>query len=441
MKSKIDEIKNKYPWTEEDDQQLKGAKVSQLFKEEEEDPEDSNLEEQADMAREEIIALESDFKNNPARFIEDMIDRTIQFVNAFSDRGATQEDKLKVWPDYEKYTEDYIKVRVLQQRKFLSEQLPALVVNYYSGEKTLDNYSDLTSKLLKSIAYPTDKVTKKTFSNEITTLDNTASAIDVGKGALTYAYVSFTGKDPEKDPTLKISTKFDYTDLLVLSIIGTFYDVEGGSIIVSPEDILKNLTGNKNAQVKEEGQQKNNIIRSMEKMTTAYIWLDITDEVRKKRLTRDKYVWKKRIIETETIYITKNNTTDIRWVIKERPILHCLAMERNQIQRIPLCFLNTPVNKNKTTTEIQGFLLDRIFMYSSNPKLRPWITFESIYEAADISHLSGASLRNKKSDVKSFSIKMLDFWKENGLIDGYSLYPEDPKIKRKKGLKIHVKTK
>ena len=99
-----------------------------------------------------------------------------------------------------------------------------------------------------------------------------------------------------------------------------------------------------------------------------------------------------------------------------KPILYRYANAKNMIIRTPTHLLNTPVNKTPDHIILQAYLERRIAIMR-NSKLSNVITFSGILEQLKKSDLA----RIEKKRIVDTIIKILDFWKKEGMIKGYTV--------------------
>lgn len=101
------------------------------------------------------------------------------------------------------------------------------------------------------------------------------------------------------------------------------------------------------------------------------------------------------------------------------PPLYEYASRKNQIGRVDIKLLNSPINKSEEVITLQGYLTRRV-LAMKNGRLSPTIIYETIYKQLDVSAASDGALRKKKAKVREQAKKILDYWKAQHFITGYS---------------------
>lgn len=112
--------------------------------------------------------------------------------------------------------------------------------------------------------------------------------------------------------------------------------------------------------------------------------------------------------------------------IAEKPILQTYAEIMNQIDRYPRILQNTPVNKTPETLVLQNLLLDHI---NAIPNISNHIRYDTLWDLIKIQAKTPAALRKKKTVLRGYIHKMLDYWKGTGFITGWK--------EEKKGNVVH----
>ena len=93
--------------------------------------------------------------------------------------------------------------------------------------------------------------------------------------------------------------------------------------------------------------------------------------------------------------------------------------KKDQIGRLDIRLLNSPVNKNEENITLQGYLYRRILsMKGSN--LSKTIVYDTVYKQLEVSAKSDGGLRKKKHKVRETAKTIFEYWKEQGFISGYS---------------------
>lgn len=107
------------------------------------------------------------------------------------------------------------------------------------------------------------------------------------------------------------------------------------------------------------------------------------------------------------------------WEMYNLPIFYRYAKAKNQVAATPMKMLNTSktMNANQRRIEISNYLQRYIdSIRKSRGKIKPIVLFETIYKLVDAGN-SGV----KKMRARDNTTKILDQFKENGLIEGYEV--------------------
>ena len=121
----------------------------------------------------------------------------------------------------------------------------------------------------------------------------------------------------------------------------------------------------------------------------------------------------------DTITVTNQygqNTVTV-YTISEKPILQTYAEIMNQIDRYPRILQNTPVNKTPETLVLQNLLLDHI---NAIPNISNHIRYDTLWDLLKLQAKTPGALRKKKTVLRGYIHKMLDYWKGTGFISGWT---------------------
>ena len=132
----------------------------------------------------------------------------------------------------------------------------------------------------------------------------------------------------------------------------------------------------------------------------------------------------------KNVFINGTLTDCLR--VYDLPILYEYANIKGQVSTIPIGLLNSPVSKNKETIVLQDYMLRRIeAMKKSN--VSHTIIYDTVYKLSDIFYdqdgPAPAKLRVKQQDLREKVKTLLDFFKREKYISGYS--------EKKKGGKLY----
>lgn len=435
---KIKDICSRYPWTEEAEAELTAMRVKAppMFNPEKQAAADdyfknSSVEEfekaatrQAAQAETRWGELEKAFKENPFKVLEEEINRNIDFVNAFMDPKATEEQKLKVWPDYKDYSSEFIREQTLRRRRNLEKELPALLERFSkSYDRNLQDPSefkeiiDLTvrTKYPGNFITPTDKESWHIFSGAYASGDQWK--LDVGQRGAKKQITSFVTVDFEKlNGSVQIRGRKELVpyDRAVHDAIITLF-VDGGNEYITPQMIYQVIAGNPKARLT--AKQAEAISDSITKCMYSRVIIDGSEVAAAYGFEKFKYDGS--LIVGERVTATLNGTVLECLHLLRKPILYEYADKKNQIGRFDIKLLNSPINKTEETITLQDYLCRRILSMKGSSSLSKTIVYETVYNQIEIKAATDGALRKKKSKVRGQIKSILDFWKQEGFILGY----------------------
>ena len=199
--TKIKDICSRYPWTEEAEAELAEfrKKAVPMFTAEVAAATEANYDkyglpskEELDNQHEKMMAeaaiikekFDKEFRENPIKVLEDQINYYIDFINAFMDPKATDEQKEKVWPNYKDYSSEFIRERALKNRRYLEKELPALLEKFLAkfpakqAEKGVNPKKQAEREgAITELGFYSATITDKYYRYALTPLENNAAYI------------------------------------------------------------------------------------------------------------------------------------------------------------------------------------------------------------------------------------------------------------------------
>lgn len=440
--TKIKDICSRYPWTEEAEAELAEFRKAEfrkkavpMFTAEVAAATEANYDKYGFPSEEEMnrqheaLVTESEkferaFRENPIKVLEDQINCYIDFVNAFMDPKATDEQKEKVWPDYKDYSSQFIREKTLEFRRYLEKEIPALLEKFSTGYKqSLQDPKEL-KKIIDNAARtrypdnfitPTDKVSNLAFAGELTGTSLQQLAMErrgSKKQITTLASIDFE----KLNGSVQIKGRKELTpyDREVHDAIITLF-VDGGNEYITPQMIYQVMTGNPKARL--EKKQAEAISDSITKCMYSRVIIDASEEA--KAYGFDSFKYDGSLISGERVTATLNGNVLECLHILRQPVLYELASRKNQIGRFDIKLLNTPINKTEEIIMLQGYLYRRILSMKGSSSLSKTILYETVYNQLEIKAASPGALRKKKSKVRDQIKTILDYWKQEKFIAGY----------------------
>ena len=434
---KIKDICRRYPWTAEMEAELEAYKkkappmftpevaaACEAYFEKNGFPSEEALDRQNEEAIAEWKEFMQAFQENPIKVLEEQINYYIDFVNAFMDPKATDEQKAKVWPDYKDYSSQFIREKTLRFRRYLEKELPALLEKFSAGFKqSLQDPKELNmiienaarTRYPDNYITPTDKVSNLAFAGELTGTQLQQLAMErkgSKKQITTLASIDFE----KLNGSVQIKGRKELTayDREVHDAIITLY-VDGGNEYITPQMIYQVMTGNQDAKLNPK--QAEAISESITKCMYSRVIIDASEEA--KAYGFDSFKYDGSLISGERVTATLNgNVLECLHILRE-PVLYEYASKKNQIGRFDIKLLNTPINKTEEIITLQGYLYRRILSMKGSSNLSKTIVYETVYNQINVTAASDGALRKKKSKVRRQIKDMLDYWKKENFISGY----------------------
>ena len=203
-------------------------------------------------------------------------------------------------------------------------------------------------------------------------------------------------------------------DREVHDAIVTLY-VDGGNEYVTPQMIYQTMTGRKSARLMPK--QAAAISEAINKCMYTRVSIDATEEARAFGFEEFKYDGN--LVPAERVIAKINGETVESVHLLRQPVLFEYASLKNQIGRVDIKLLDTPINKTEEILMMQGYLQRRILsMKGSN--LSRNILYETVYRYLDISAASDGALRLKKSKIRGHMRNILEYWASEHFIGGFT---------------------
>ena len=134
----------------------------------------------------------------------------------------------------------------------------------------------------------------------------------------------------------------------------------------------------------------------------------------------DEFSYDGALLFAEKLTATMKGTSTEAYHLLKEPVFYTYANKKNQIERLNIKLLDSPVNKNEETIVLQGYLYRRILAMKSSKKMKPIIVYDTVYKYLDIQATSDGALRKKKLKIRNTIKKILDYWKKQKFIISYA---------------------
>lgn len=195
----------------------------------------------------------------------------------------------------------------------------------------------------------------------------------------------------------------------------TTLSVEGGNEYITGQMIYQTMVGDANAKLNPK--QAETISNSITKLMYSKLRIDATEEA--KAFGFEAFKYDGYVVPAERVTASINGTIVECVHLFRTPPLYEYASRKNQIGRVDIKLLNSPINKSQEVITLQGYLTRRV-LAMKNGRLSPTIIYDTIYKQLEVSAASDGALRKKKAKVREQAKKILDYWKAQHFISGYS---------------------
>ena len=217
------------------------------------------------------------------------------------------------------------------------------------------------------------------------------------------------------------------------------------SHIMTSDMIYRAMTG-QGSEGKAPAGQKGAITKFMQKWEGVRVYIDCTEEMRKRGIT-DKngkpireFIFDEYYINTRRVRVRAGNETVTAWQILSKPVMLTYSEMTKQLLTMPSSLLDikeittkgqlTDISVNNSTDRIavKGNLLRTIhIMKGKKHNKLPWsniIPFDKLFTETGIDN----SDRIKRSKMIAYCKQCLDYWKAKQYIDGYTMKRSGKKI-------------
>lgn len=275
---------------------------------------------------------------------------------------------------------------------------------------------DVVTKVPKQWITLIDKASRLSFDGEGTLYKENGVNVRISGRKSKKEILSFVRLD-YSDNAIQISGKKELTqyDREVHDALVTLYK-DGGNEYITPQMIYKAMTGNPEAKLPPKQQEA--ISNSLNKLMCSRLIINASKELCK-AYGFDEFTYRGAVIQCEEVTVKVNGVIVEVYHLLIEPALYTHANLINQISRLDIKLLNSPVNKNEENITLQGYLLRRINGIKRS-KLSPTILYDTIYKQLNIQASSDGALRKKKLKVRNTVKKILDYLKAQNFIKNYT---------------------
>lgn len=297
------------------------------------------------------------------------------------------------------------------------------VINFIRIQNLAQPGGDLPAVRTKRPSFfvtPLDKISSKAFNHleNGALYDSEPIAVAMEKRGSkrkidTLVSINFEGMEQYG---IKVSGRreLDPYDREIHDAIATLYS-EGGNKYITLQMIYQTISGDPNAKLNPK--QSDAITHSIRKMMGTTISIDAKEEAQ--MLGYDSLQTYSHLLPAEMATATLNGTAvTCLHVLKPLP-LYSYAVMKNQVDRVDISLLKSPISKNEENITLQGYLLRRILQMKGKSRLNRTIVYETVFKQINIAAPSEGALRKKKTMVRKKVKKLLDDWIQKEFIYGY----------------------
>lgn len=288
-------------------------------------------------------------------------------------------------------------------------------INYTKTPDVMTYIPEVVTNRPDELVCPVDKVSEKAFNGETGKLNVRVSNKKSSNEIKTLLSIDFNNENIKFDGNASLTLY----DREVYNAIISLY-VDGKNEYITPQMIYQTMTGNKKTNLTPKNHQYAAINESIKKLMYVRMVIDASEEA--KAFGIDMFKYEGPAINAEKITASMNGTTTETLHILKEPTLYTYAARKNQIGRIDIGLLNSPVNKTEEIIVLQGYLYRRILTMKRSKKMSNTIVYNTIYEQIGIPAGSDNATKKKKYKIREATKRILTFWKgkEQGFISGYS---------------------
>lgn len=308
----------------------------------------------------------------------------------------------------------------------------AFIESCIAGKKSM--YDAVATKAQKEKDIPTVNIKTRRPEKFLTPVDKVSNNAFGGKPVFyspKLVSVALERKGSKKQIDTMVSINFDEMKAQGVEIYGskelTTFDrevhdaittlaVEGENEFITLQMIFRTM----NPRAKLTPKQTENISHSVTKMMYSLLVIDTSKEAAAYGFESFKY--NGYLIPAEKVTASLNGNIVECIHLFRVPPLYDYADRKNQVGRVDIKLLDSPdISKTEETIILQGYLLRRILtMKNPGNKQSNNIVYDTIYKQLEIDAPSDGALRKKKADVRKKVKTLLDYWKKEKFIKGYT---------------------
>lgn len=234
---------------------------------------------------------------------------------------------------------------------------------------------------------------------------------------VTYLSLTYQGDSNIKIGGRRVITGFDKA---VYNTVSTLY--AAGNRQLSAQDIFRTMNGN--TKKRPSAAQVERITNSIRKWMYTALYMDMSQELQRQRLTLNDERIVNGKVETQMLQATigtartKNGTEVAVFKLAAEPILYTYCKGKKQILTVPIALLDTAEAASNTEglTAIREYLLQQIELMRNGHRDNPTIRYATIYEETGIEPPKARKdAWQQRDQIKA----ILNVWKDRGYITGF----------------------
>lgn len=199
--------------------------------------------------------------------------------------------------------------------------------------------------------------------------------------------------------------------------------VNGGNNAITTNMIYQVISGNSEDKSAANHVSKSlsvAISESIDRLFHSYVEIDATQQAQAYGF--DEGLYKGHLINGTIIEGKLNGQVTTCIYLCETPILYRYANNCGQVIRYDVKMLDVPgLENSQECIVLKTYLLQRIQIMKHHKEHNRTIAFDTLYALLNIQSTSEAALRMKKKQIRDHTTKCLDYWKAEGLIQGYEI--------------------
>lgn len=272
----------------------------------------------------------------------------------------------------------------------------------------------MTIKAPQDLFMTLDKVTQSINNKKIDYNIEDFTGVGTGKGGSS-DYVSGVMLSFDETLMQEFSSNRELTsyDMAVFMAVCSSI-VAGGEFI--PIGTINNALAGKKTKLHDT--QKNEIMESIRKLMGTIIKIDVSGEPKTYAFDKLK-VEGAMLMGYLTEYTVKGNTVS-GFLVQGTPPLLWYAQSKKQFASVSTNLFNVPINNTRASIALKNTLMNIILRIKRSPNMNNAINYDNLIDTINDSEITTERAdRRRRSDTLAKTAATLEYWKQQGFIDGY----------------------